>query len=585
VQEERLILVQAAMEGDMRRRLSGNSWRTTLVLVSCGLTSVVFAAEPAKTETRKLIEVATERAATAPATTPPAYLKDYAGGEVAPEIAVYLDQDSHFVTDPSLEAYLGGITDRLLKSWTGPKPSFKLMIKSSGERCAFSDLGGLLVVCTELLRAVESEDELAAVLGHEIGHILLGHTRDEATRHNLPGGIQTTALLAAAAQQKSANGTVNLQALTPDARKTMETAGTLNLLWQDMFAPSWNRNQERDADRLGLDLMLGAGYDRAAFVSLFDKLASTQAQRSERMEAVRQQALQRFNVQQTSTKPATAGDIGSVLQNALKQTAVDTAFSWLTSFNTEYEPRDVRLASLSEYADQHYTGRRSKVSYTERFSTSLRSGSASQLLGADTQALEISAALAKRDVRGAATHAAAIQLNEGADQPHVRLALARATFALGKRPEATAILAGAVERPLASGDTYREFADMLKVQRQPDQARGVLELGAKRIGNYSSFLPDLVEVSRGGTEKTVAEDYAIRCDQEDKRQGGLQSLGLGSTAAAAATPTLYKECVRRLGYDPIARREAEAKRKQQQQIQAPADALNKALGDFFKKAK
>jgi predicted Zn-dependent protease len=572
----------------MRRRtpLEVRVWLCLGVLCTLGITTATAADSGAKQpETRKLIDVALERsAATAPAVRLPTYLKSYAGGEVPPEVAVYLDQDSHFVTDPALVAYLTGITDRLLKSWQGTPPAFRLMLKSSNERCAFSDLGGLLVVCTELLRAVDSEDELAAVLGHELGHLLLGHTRDEATRHNLPTGIQATALLAAAVQQKSAPGAVNLRALSPDAQKTMRTAGTLNLMWQDMFAPSWNRGQERDADRLGLDLMLAAGYDRAAFVSLFDKLATTQAARSQRLEAVRQQALARLNVQPArKSSAASNGDIGAVLQNALKQTAVDTVFSSLASLNTEYEPRDVRLASLSHYADQHYTGRRSKVSYADRFAAALKSGSTAQLLGADAAAIETLQALSRRDVRGAAGHAAAIKLGAGTDQPHLRLAVAQTAFAMGRRPEAAALLSTATDAPLASSDVYLELADMLKAQRQPDQARSVLELGAGRIGNWSSFLPELVEVSRGGNQRDAAEDYAIRCDQEDKKQGGFPNLAMNGVGGSAATmPTLYKECVRRLGYDPIQRREAEAKRQQQEQIQAPANALNKAIDDLFK---
>lgn len=564
--------------------------RLAACLLSLCAASAGLAGEPAQpADTRKLVDIALERAATATPAQKPSYLKAYEGGEVPAEVAVYLDQDSHFVTDSNVESYLSGITERLLKSWTGPQPAYRLMVKSSSERCAFSDLSGLLVVCTELLRAVESEDELAAVLGHELGHMLLGHTKDEATRHKLPMGVESTALLAAAIQQKSANGTVNLQALTPDGEKTMRTAGTLNLLWQDMFAPSWNRNQERDADRLGLDLMWSAGYDRAAFVSLLDKLSETQASRSERMEAVRQQALQKFNVQPASRTPAAnTGDFTAALQNALKQTAVDATFSYLTSFNTEYEPRDQRLASLNEYADLHYTGRRSKVSYAERFAAALRSGSGSQLLETDAVALSTLTALSKRDMRAAATSAGTIQFAEGADQPHVRLAVARTAYATGKRPEAAAMLATAVESPLAGGDVYRELAEMYQAARQPEEARNVLELGAKRIGNYGSFLPELVEVSRGGQQTEAAEDYAIRCDQEDRKNGGLGALALsGNSTAAANTPTLYKECVRRLGYDPIKKREADAQRQQQEkiqkQIQAPADALNKAIGDLFKR--
>lgn len=567
--------------------------RTGLAVAGLWLCGVqVNAAEqpPQKVDSRRMIDVARERAVTTSAAKPNlAYLKDYEGGEVAPEVAVYLDQDSHFVVDPALEAYLSGITSRLLQSWQGSPPAYRLMIKSSGERCAFSDLSGLLVVCTELLRAVESEDELAAVLGHELGHMLLGHTRDEATRHALPGGIQTTALLAAAAQQKSAPGAAAARALTPDAQNTLRTAGTLNLMWQDVFAPSWNRNQERDADRLGLDLMLAAGYDRAAFVSLFDKLASAQAARSERMEAVRQQALKQLDVQPGQRRAAQAKpDLAASLQSALKQTAVDAVFSYLTSLRSEYEPRDARLASLSEYADQHYSGRRSKVSYADRFAGAMKSPATTQLLGADAAALGALQSLSRRDVRGAAGQLAGIQLAGNIDQPHIRLAVARTSYLLGRRPEAVQLLSGAVESPLAASDAYLQLAQVLSATRAGDQARGVLELGAKRIGNWSSFLPDLVSVSRNSNQRDAAEEYAIRCQQEDRRQPGLQNLGLGTPATgAAAPPTLYTQCVRQLGYDPIQRREAEAKRQQQlkqrQQAQAPANAVNKAIDDLFKK--
>jgi predicted Zn-dependent protease len=565
--------------------LAGVAW-------ACLCSAQTNAADQAapKGDPRRMIDVARERAATISAAKPTlSYLKDYQGGEVAPEVAVYLDQDSHFIVDPALEAYLSGITSRLLLSWEGAPPAYRLMIKSSTERCAFSDLSGLLVVCTELLRAAESEDELAAVLGHELGHILLGHTRDEATRHALPGGIQTTALLAAAAQQKSATGAVAARAPTPDAQNTLRAAGTLNLMWQDVFAPSWNRNQERDADRFGLDLMLAAGYDRAAFVSLFDKLASAQAARSERMEAVREQALKQIDVQPAQRRAAQAKpDLAASLQSALKQTAVDAVFSYLTSLRSEYEPRDARLASLSEYAGQHYTGRRSKVSYAERFAGAMKSPATTQLLGADAAALGALQSLSRRDVRGAAGQLAGIQLTGNVDQPHIRLAVARTSYLLGRRPEAVQLLGGAVESPLAASDSYLQLAQVLAATRAADQARGVLELGAKRIGNWSSFLPDLVAVSRGSNQREAAEEYAIRCEQQDRRQPGLQSLGLGNPATGAAPPpTLYTECVRQLGYDPIKRREAEAKRQQQleqrQQAQAPAKAINKAIDDLFKK--
>jgi hypothetical protein len=218
----------------------------------------------------------------------------------------------------------------------------------------------------------------------------------------------------------------------------------------------------------------------------------------------------------------------------------------------------------------------------------MKSPATTQLLGADAAALGALRSLSRRDVRGAAGQLAGIQLAGNVDQPHIRLAVARTSYLLGRRPEAVQLLSGAVESPLAASDAYLQLSQVLAATRAADQARGVLELGAKRIGNWSSFLPDLVAVSRGANQREVAEEYAIRCEQEDRRQPGMQGLGLGMPATGAApAATLYTECVRRLGYDPIKRREAEAKRqqqlRQQQQRQAPATAIDKAIDDLFKK--
>ncbi len=70
-------------------------------------------------------------------------------------------------------------------------------------------------------------------------------------------------------------------------RTRSATLQTSSLLWSDFIAPSWNRNQEREADANGFELMRAAGYDPSAFGLLFGKLQAAEVQRSQRMQVLK----------------------------------------------------------------------------------------------------------------------------------------------------------------------------------------------------------------------------------------------------------------------------------------------------------
>jgi hypothetical protein len=112
---------------------------------------------------------------------------------------------------------------------------------------------GAVAVTTGLLDMLASDDEIAAVVGHELGHIILRHVERKVT----PGGVL--------------KGVVGVGVLLP-AEVVLPGSGQLLGGVIQGFENRFNRDQERDADRWGVRLAAGAGYDPRAGLEVMDEL-------------------------------------------------------------------------------------------------------------------------------------------------------------------------------------------------------------------------------------------------------------------------------------------------------------------------
>lgn len=118
---------------------------------------------------------------------------------------------------------------------------------------AYAMPGGKIMVYTGLVERLNLSDaELAAVIGHEISHALREHSRERVSR--------------AYAQQLALAG---IAALTGAGEGAMNLAG---MVTQVTFELPHSREQESEADVMGLELMARAGYDPNAAVSVWQKM-------------------------------------------------------------------------------------------------------------------------------------------------------------------------------------------------------------------------------------------------------------------------------------------------------------------------
>ena len=132
---------------------------------------------------------------------------------------------------------------------------FKL-IADDKQANAFALPGGKVAVYTGILPITRDESGLAVVLGHEIGHVLAHHGGERLSQQM---GVQTaTQLLAGMASSNPA--TVQL------------VSATLGAGAQVGVMLPWSRQQESEADHIGLILMAKAGYDPHAAVGLWQRM-------------------------------------------------------------------------------------------------------------------------------------------------------------------------------------------------------------------------------------------------------------------------------------------------------------------------
>jgi predicted Zn-dependent protease len=123
-------------------------------------------------------------------------------------------------------------------------------VVDSNEPNAYALPGGKLSITRGLISKMESEDQLASVLGHEIGHVTARHAVVSASRQQLLGAV-----LGVSGAVLQSQGTTGAGAIT--------LAGQIGAT---LLVQKYSRDQERQADELGMKYMTAAGYNPRAFV-------------------------------------------------------------------------------------------------------------------------------------------------------------------------------------------------------------------------------------------------------------------------------------------------------------------------------
>ena len=159
--------------------------------------------------------------------------------------------------DPELQAYVTRIGERLAAVSELPELDFTFTVLNSEVINAFALPGGYVYITRGLLALADNEAELAGVMAHEIGHVTARHSAQRYSRGVL-------------AQGGLAIGTIVAGVLGGGAAADLvQQAGGLGA---QAYLAGYSRDQEFQADELGVRYLARAGYDPTAMSSFLDKL-------------------------------------------------------------------------------------------------------------------------------------------------------------------------------------------------------------------------------------------------------------------------------------------------------------------------
>lgn len=170
-----------------------------------------------------------------------------------------IHRDPSYLDDPEVADYANSLGSRLTARSDAVRQEFEFFVVRDPQINAFALPGGFIGIHTGLLLAAQSESEVAGVLGHEIAHVTQRHIARMVNQQSQSQLMSIAALAVAILAARS-----NSQAA--EAAMAFGQAGVI----QSQL--NFTRDNEREADRVGLQLLDAAGFDPRGMAVFFERL-------------------------------------------------------------------------------------------------------------------------------------------------------------------------------------------------------------------------------------------------------------------------------------------------------------------------
>lgn len=166
--------------------------------------------------------------------------------------------DYGITQDAKINTYVSRVGKALLPHVHRPEMPYNFQCVNATYINAYAFPGGSIAVTRGILLKLDNEAQLASLLGHELGHVNARHTAEQVSKGQL-SSLLVGGLSLAAGSQGSGLGDLTQQ---------------LGMLGQGLLLSRYSRDNEREADYLGNEYMVKAGYASQGFVGLMEMLDS-----------------------------------------------------------------------------------------------------------------------------------------------------------------------------------------------------------------------------------------------------------------------------------------------------------------------
>ena len=168
-----------------------------------------------------------------------------------------LERSKEVDTNYRINAYVRCVTTAILSQIQGGPAGWEIKVFEDDSANAFALPGGKIGVNTGLLQVARNQDQLATVIGHEVGHVLARHANERMSQElAVQGGLAVLGSMAGGSS-----------GLSPDVIQALGLGAEYGILLP------FSRVQESEADVIGLDLMARAGFDPRQSIRLWENMS------------------------------------------------------------------------------------------------------------------------------------------------------------------------------------------------------------------------------------------------------------------------------------------------------------------------
>jgi predicted Zn-dependent protease len=185
--------------------------------------------------------------------------------KLAREFMKYITRQYEFVSDPVIVQYVNKVGQKVLTTMPPQPFDYHFYVIKEDVYNAFAIPAGHIFINSGLLAAMESEDELAGILGHEISHVVCRHISKRIERSKKIDLATMAGMVAG----------IFLGATTGDAA-AMQTLTIGSMAAGQSASLAYSRDDESQADQLGLVLTTNAGYDAHGLLTALKRIRTKQ---------------------------------------------------------------------------------------------------------------------------------------------------------------------------------------------------------------------------------------------------------------------------------------------------------------------
>lgn len=457
-----------------------------------------------------------------------------------------------FIIDkPGVVKPLYDITNRLLKNWPGAAPNMAIFVRADMKASVYGAetliANEMLIYYGSLINA-ETDDELAAIVAHELAHILLGHNakanyaniafqrlQDYENVKNLRNSVESGHFVKTNDKQYTLKFDPGL---TRDIIKASEQKARAAELYTAYHGSVLGRPAEIKADLLAADLLIKAGYSPMGLYDSLSRLSGSYtvekfvskalAQSAKKtmaaVEKTMNEEIDLFEKQVATfetTGEANFTGMGSLLsfssfskglKKQLSKAATD--FAW-ERFKTSHPVPQKRVSNLANYLDQNYSLRQRQKSKSKQFLKAYqRSGIASM---SGYKKLEMASLdLMQGDIDKAASQSIASLVGANDKDPYKRFTAHRIRRDQKRSSSAIINIEKITNYQAVPNSAVIEMLDLLIENRKLTASSKIIAQKERYNPDISEFYPAKIAIALGHKKADEAKLVASECVSSKK---------------------------------------------------------------------